>query len=223
MMRPLVETAMLKRTSLVAALLPLAALAGCQGTQNRGLESVHQPVVAQTDYAFDVAVTPSGLAPGEADRLDGWLSSLKLGYGDRVAIDAASSNVAAAKSAVRHEVARYGVLLSDAAPVTPSPVTPGTLRVVVTRMRASVPGCPDHSKNPTMDFESNTGSDFGCAVNTNLAAMVANPEDLIHGQSGGDVVDAAVAAKAIKTFRDKPNTGAQELKSQSTTQAVTGG
>ena len=214
---------MLKRISLVVALLPLAALAGCQGTQNRGLESIHQPVVDRTDYAFDVAVTPNGLAPGEADRLDGWLSSLRLGYGDRVAIDAASSDVAAAKSAVRHEVARYGVLLSDAAPVTPAPVTPGTLRIVVSRMHASVPGCPDHSKNPMMDFESNTNSNFGCAVNTNLAAMIANPEDLIHGQSGNGTIDSAVATKAIETFRKKPNSGAVDLKTQSTTSGVTGG
>lgn len=212
-----------KRISLLVALLPIAALAGCQGTQNRGLESVHQPVVDHTDYAFDVAVTPNGLAPGEADRLAGWLSSLRLGYGDRVAIDAASSDVAAARAAVRREVLHYGVLLSDAAPVTPAPVTPGTLRVVVSRMRAYVPGCPDHSKNPTLDFESNTGSDFGCAINSNLAAMVARPEDLVRGQSGSSTVDSAVATKAIETFRKKANTGDAELKSQSTTQAVSGG
>lgn len=221
-MRPLVETAMLKRFSLLAALLPMAALGGCQGTQNRGLESVHQPVVDHTDYAFDVAVTPNGLAPGEADRLDGWLSSLRLGYGDRVAIDAASSDVAAAKNAVRREVGRYGVLLSDSAPVTPAPVTPGTLRVVVSRMHASVPGCPDHSKIATMDFESNTDSNFGCAINTNLAAMVARPEDLVRGKSGNAVVDSAVATKAIQTFRDAPNTGKQQLKTQSTTQGAGG-
>jgi len=219
-MRP-VEMAMIKRITLLAALLPMAALAGCQGTRNRGLESVHQPVVDHTDYAFDVAVTPHGLASGEAERLDGWLNSLRLGYGDRVAIDAASA-AGPAREAVRHEVARYGVLLSDAAPVTPNPVTPGTLRVVVSRMRAYVPGCPDHSKIPTTDFESNTDSNFGCAVNTNLAAMIARPEDLIHGRSNG-MTDAAVAAKAIKTFRDMPNTGKQELKSQSTTSGVTGG
>jgi len=211
------------RFTFLAALLPMAALASCQGTQNRGLESIHQPVVDRTDYAFDVAVTPHGLAPGEAERLDGWLGSLRLGYGDRVAIDAASSDVAAAKNAVRREVGRYGVLLSDAAPVTPAPVTPGTLRVVVSRMRASVPGCPDHSKNATTDFESNTDSNFGCAINTNLAAMVARPEDLVRGQSGTDVVDPAVATKAIQTFREMPNTGKQELKTQNTTQAVTGG
>lgn len=214
---------MLKRTSLLAALLPMAALGGCQGTQNRGLESVHQPVVDHSDYAFDVAVTPHGLAPGEADRLDGWLSSLHVGYGDRVAIDAASADVAPARDEVRHQISRYGLLLSSAAPVTPAPVTPGTIRVVVSRMRAFVPGCPDHSRIPTTDFENNTDSNFGCATNTNLAAMVARPEDLVRGQSGSDVVDPAVASKAIKTFRDMPNTGTQELKTQSTTQGVTGG
>lgn len=214
---------MLKRTSLLAALLPMAALGGCQGTQNRGLESVHQPVVDHSDYAFDVAVTPRGLAPGEAERLDGWLASLRVGYGDRVAIDAASADVAPARDAVRHEVSRYGLLLSGVAPVTPAPVTPGTIRVVVSRMRAYVPSCPDHSRIPTTDFENNTDSNFGCATNTNLAAMVARPEDLVRGQSGNDVVDPAVATKAIQTFRDMPNTGKQELKSQSTTSGVTGG
>lgn len=214
---------MSKRIPLIAALLPLAALGACQGTNNRGLESIHQPVIERTDYAFDVAVTPSGLAPGEAGRLDGWLASLKLGYGDNVAIDAASTESPAARDVVRHAISRYGLLLADSAPVTPSPVTPGTLRVVVTRMHASVPSCPDHSKEASMDFENNTNSNFGCAFNSNIAAMVANPGDLIHGRSSSDVVDGAVAAKAIKTFRDKANTGAGELKSQSTTQAVTGG
>ena len=36
---------------------------------------------------------------------------------------------------------RYGLLLSDEAPVTGSPVAPGTVRIVVSRTRASVPGC----------------------------------------------------------------------------------
>ncbi|MBY8828203.1 CpaD family pilus assembly protein [Hephaestia mangrovi] len=214
---------MMKHGFLLAALLPMAALAGCQGTRNRGLESVHQPVVDHNDYAFDVAVTPNGLAPGEAQRLDGWLSSLRVGYGDRVAIDAASADGGPARAMIRHEVARYGVLLSDGAPVTPTPVTPGTMRVVVSRMRAYVPGCPDHSKIPTIDFESNTDSNFGCAVNSNLAAMVARPEDLVRGRSGDGLTDSAVATKAIQTFREAPNTGKGDLKDQSTTKAVTGG
>ena len=30
-------------------------------------------------------------------------------------------------------------------------------------------------------------SNFGCAVNGNLAAMVANPSDLVHGREGSGV------------------------------------
>lgn len=207
---------MTKRSSILALIAPTLLLTGCGGTVNRGLESVHQPVVSRTDYAFDVATGPQGLAPGESQRLDGWLDSLNVGYGDRVSIDGASSHDVVARAAIKREVERYGLLLSDAAPVTPAPVTPGTLRVVVSRMSASVPGCPDHSRPPSPDFNNNTGSDFGCAVNSNLAAMVARPEDLVRGQSGSDVNDPSVASKAIETFRKKPNTGAGELKSETT-------
>jgi pilus assembly protein CpaD len=217
-MRALVETIMPKRSSILALAAPTLLLAGCGGTANRGLESVHQPVVSRTDYAFDVATTGSGLAPGEADRLDGWLSSMRLAYGDRVAVDDPGNADPAARAAVAREVAHYGLLLSNEAPVMPAPVTPGTLRVVVSRMHAAVPGCPDHSREATPDFSNNTNSNFGCSVNSNLAAMVARPEDLIHGQDGTDIADPAVSSKAIQTFRAAPNTGKQALPSQSTTQ-----
>ncbi|HEU4961139.1 MAG TPA: CpaD family pilus assembly protein [Sphingomonas sp.] len=212
-----------KRSSILAVLAPTLLLAGCGGTVNRGLESVHQPVVSRSDFAFDVNTSSHGLAPGEADRLDGWLASMRLAYGDRVAIDDSGSVSPAARAAVAREVARYGLLLSNEAPVMPAPVTPGTLRVVVSRMTASVPGCPDHSRQATPDFSNNTNSNFGCATNSNLAAMVARPADLIRGQDGTDIADPAVSTKAIQTFREAPNTGKQPLPSQSTTQAPTGG
>jgi pilus assembly protein CpaD len=222
-MRALVETIMPKRSPILAVLAPTLLLAGCGGTVNRGLESIHQPVVSRSDFAFDVNTAAEGLAPGEAGRLDGWLASMRLGYGDRVAVDDPGNANPAARAAVAREIARYGLLLSDEAPVMPAPVTPGTLRVVVSRMTAAVPGCPDHSRQATPDFSNNTNSNFGCAINSNLAAMVARPEDLIRGQSGTAITDPAVSTKAIQTFREAPNTGKQPLPSQTTTQAPTGG
>ena len=73
----------LKNLPLIAVAL---ALAGC-GTSNRGMESVHQPVVQRTDYVIDLASAGAGLAAGEQERLDGWFRSIGLAYGDRVAID----------------------------------------------------------------------------------------------------------------------------------------
>ena len=207
---------MSKRLSYLALALPALLLAGCGGTVNRGLESVHQPVVTRADYAFDLATTGGHLAPGEAQRLDGWLASLNVGYGDSVGIDDPSPYPNPARDEVARQVARYGLLLADTAPVTPQPLTPGTIRVVVTRMSASVPGCPDYSRIGNHEFEGSTSSNFGCASNTNLAAMVARPQDLVRGQPGAPSIDPATATKAIETFREAKPTGAGGLKAEST-------
>ncbi|WP_326525875.1 CpaD family pilus assembly protein [Sphingomonas sp.] len=192
-----------------------ATLAGC-GTPNRGLESVHQPVVERNDYALDVAAAGDGLAPGEAQRLAGWMASLRLGYGDRLSIDANTGGDAGVRDDVAALAARYGMLVSEDAPITVGQVAPGTARVIVSRMRASVPSCPDFSRNTGIELEGNTTSNFGCAINSNLAAMVARPEDLVRGQPGAPSSDPAVSFKAIDTLRKAPTTGAGGLKSEST-------
>lgn len=198
---------MLKRPLLLAAALPAMLLAGCGGTQNRGIESVHQPVVSRTEYAFDVGAGPGGLAPGEGERLAGWMGSLRLGYGDRIAIDDPARDPAT-RADVAAAAARHGLLVSDDAPVTAAPITPGTARVVVTRARAAVPGCPDHSRMYQPDFNAHTSSNHGCAVNANLAAMVANPMDLVRGEPGSGIADPAISTRAIDRFRKAEPTGA---------------
>jgi pilus assembly protein CpaD len=59
-------------------------------------------------------------------------------------------------------------------------------------------------------------SNFGCGVNSNIAAMVADPVDLIHGREGAAAVDAATAAKAVQMYRNAPPTGTQGLKDVNT-------
>ena len=103
--------------------------------------------------------------------------------------------------------ARYGLLVGDAAPVTGAPVAPGTVRVVVSRTRASVPGCPDHSRMNDPNFNAHTGSDYGCSINANLAAMVANPADLVRGTAGTLAYEGDTAARAIRTLRAAKPTG----------------
>ena len=203
---------------LAAALAPAFALAGCGGTtENRGLESVHQPVVERNDYVFDVNAGPGGLAAGEAARLSGWFASMRLGYGDRVSVDDASAGSRRLRDDVAAQVARYGLLLADEAPMTSAPVAPGTARIVVSRLRASVPGCPDFTSYRGPDFESNTNSNHGCAVNATLAAMVADPADLVRGASD-DSYDALQGTKAIDAYRKATpsGNGGATLKVQST-------
>ena len=98
-------------------------------------------------------------------------------------------------------------MLATDAPVTPAPITPGSIRVVVSRMRADVPRCPDWSRDGSNEFESNTSSNYGCATNRNLAAMIANPADLVRGAPGTETSDTALSYKAIDAYRKKPPGG----------------
>ena len=91
-------------------------------------------------------------------------------------------------------------MLAEDRVVTNAPVVPGGVRVVVSRVKASVPGCPDWSRNSTFEPDNNTSSNYGCATNSSLAAMIANPEDLVHGQSDTGH-DQTRSAKAIDAFR----------------------
>lgn len=203
------------RLPLLLLLATATALGGCGGTRNRGLESVHQPVVSRTDYVFDVSAGGDGLVPGETERLAGWMESLRVGYGDRVSVDDPSPyGDSAARRTVGGLAARYGLLLDAGAPLTAGAVPPGMVRVVVSRSRATVPGCPDFSRTSQPEFDGNSSSNFGCAINSNLAAMVANPEDLVRGQPG-TTTDPATGSKAIDQYRKAPPTGASGLKTES--------
>ena len=156
-----------------------SALAGCQSMPDnpaKGVAAVNVPVVTSTDYVFDAAAPAGALAPGEAERLNGWFQGLGLGYGDTVYVDAGYAP--AARTQVARVAGRYGMMVSIGAPVTAGTVQPGSVRVVVARRRAVVPGCPNWSQPSQTDWDNKIMSDFGCGVNSNLAAMVANPADL---------------------------------------------
>lgn len=191
---------------LFLALLPATLLAGCGGTLNRGLESVHQPVVSRSDFSFDLSTDPAGLAPGEERRLAGWMTSLHVGYGDQLSIDDPTADPRA-RAGVAAEAARFGLLVSEDAPITGASVTPGTVRVVVSRMKAVVPHCPDYTHESQPEFNSETSSNFGCAINSNLAAMVANPGDLVRGEQGSGTIDPITASRAIDAMRRATTTG----------------
>lgn len=199
---------MTNHKTLLAAIAPLALLAGCTGDY-RGIESAHQPVVSRTDYVFDVQSSDYGLAPGEAARLAGWMASLRVGYGDTIATDDPGGQAAGARQEIAAQVAGRGLLLNDVAPVTAGPVAPGAVRVVVSRATAGVPGCPDHHADVSgyANFDAHTSSNYGCGTNTTLARMVANPVDLVRGQPGVGSLDPATGTRAIQAYRDAKPTG----------------
>lgn len=201
------------RPSLVLACLLSAGLgmglSGCVGGQptNRSLYSVHQPVVERSSFTFDVGTLPGGgISVSEQRRLAGWFSSLELGYGDKVGLDDPAGDPAT-REAIQAMLSAHGMMLADSVPVTTGAVAPGTARLVLTRTTASVPGCPDWSTHNDANYNNATSTNYGCAVNSNLAAMVANKEDLVHGQTGDGQTAVMSSNKAIQAFREAAPSG----------------
>ena len=194
---------MIKFKYITVASLGLA-LAGCSmGTSNTSMYSVHQPVVERTTLALDVNVDGGGVTGTEQRRMAEWFDALELGYGDRVSIDYGSGYAnPAARASVAALAEEHGVLMTETAPLTVGDVGPGTIRVVVSRSRASVPTCPDWSSNSDRNYNASNHSNYGCASNSNLAAMVADPEDLVRGRKKASL-DGNAGNAAINKQRAK--------------------
>lgn len=206
---------MVHRNPALAAAIALAlglGLSACGGQPaNRTLYSVKQPVVETSTYALDLVAGAGGLPGIEQRRLAEWFEALELGYGDRIALHGNAPS-----DAVRKDVAAIagsrGLLLSDATPVTPSAIAPGSVRVAITRSHAHVPGCPDWSDRFGGTLGNRAGANYGCATNGNIAAMMADPAHLIEGVKGTGETVVMTSNKAIESYREQSTTGAGGLR-----------
>lgn len=176
------------------------ALAACGGMPtNRSVYSVHQPVVERSTVALDVTTSVTGLPVTEQRRIAAWFEAMDLRYGDRVSVEDPLERPET-RAAVADIVARHGLLLSDATPVAGSDLQPGQARVAILRSRASVPGCPDWSATSDASLGNGISPNYGCANNGNLAAMVADPEDLIKGRTGSTDTYINTSNTTIKAY-----------------------
>jgi pilus assembly protein CpaD len=175
----------------------------------RGLEPVNQPVVQRTDFVFDA--TPdgyNGLAREEQLRIRDWFDAIDLRYGDRVTIAEGGLYAhSAAAEAVENLVKRYGLLLAGEAPRTAGEAPSGALRIVVSRATASVPACPNWGDKMEMDTRGGMSFNYGCATNGNLAAMIANPEDLVTGRDTKSELRVVKSTSAVKAYNQAPPSG----------------
>jgi pilus assembly protein CpaD len=220
------KDSIMSRPIIIAAVSALGlALAGCAAqprnlspANNTSLYSLHQPVVEHSNFVFDVASRDDGVPAGEQARLAAWFDSIGLAYGDHVTID---EPVGYASGAARRDIAKvaaeHGLLVAeDGAPMTEGRVPPGFVRIVASRATASVPGCPEWS-DPGIESPTRTGTNYGCAMNSNLAAMIANPDDLIRGREASGNGTAIIAGRAVRVYRENRPTGQQPLPTNSTT------
>lgn len=190
-------------------------LSACGGVStNRMVTPQHQPVVTHATFTLDLVAGPDGISPAEQARLAGWFDAMSLRYGDQVAIDDPLTS-AATRASVSALVARRGLIISSRPPLAQAAINAGTVRISLTRASATVPGCPDWSSNSETNLNNATHPNFGCATTSNLAAMVANPDDLLRGATS-DSNTVITSNKAVSTLREAKPSGANGLTTTST-------
>jgi pilus assembly protein CpaD len=196
-----------KNLSVLGVLLATAALASCSQTPSAGWSAAEAPKEntvrwTRTTHAMRFNAADASVSPGERDRLESFLNVIRPDMYDRVTIgvDETAPDLQRAE-AIRSELLKRNIVPRqiDIQPV--QGVGANGAQVIVGRYVVIPPDCPNFSKPAGSDYNNNPSSNFGCAVATNLGAMIANPGDLVAGRSLGPA-DANVVGGAVERYRN---------------------
>jgi pilus assembly protein CpaD len=181
--------------TLLAVIVAGAAAGGCwqspryQSPFTLANPSERHPIaVRQGEITLDLAVFPgsSGLNESQKAKVSNFLADYKSQSSDRLLIRAPSGgpNETAAMRAydqVRKELRKAGINPRSVAlePYFGNGDPAAPVRLSYLQFIAVPPDCPDWSENIGRDPKNMPWPNKGCASQRNLAAMVANPEDLI--------------------------------------------
>jgi pilus assembly protein CpaD len=214
--------ARLSKPMLVVAAVAAAVLSGCASRDDLTTGGIpddyrqrHPIVVTEAEQSVDIPIasTDRRLNTAQRDMIRGFAQN----YGSRATgpvyllTPEGSPNSAAARQLrgqVRAELSARGVASSkivnssyaansfgDAAPI----------RLTFVGTTAMTSQCGQWPKDMINDFNNQNYYNFGCATQNNLAAQIANPEDLI-APRGMTPIDAARRNAAIKEYRERTST-----------------
>lgn len=87
------------------------------------------------------------------------------------------------------------------APVADPRLRDGAVLVTVGRYVVTTPNCPDWRKPSNMDASNSRMSNTGCANETNLGLMIADPADLVVGRTL-EPADGEAMAQGVRRYRE---------------------
>ena len=190
-------TLLARRLASAAALALAAAIAACapptQHWHPAEAPKVNKVAWVQFNHAVVFPAGATALPASEREMLDRFVMESGASYGDqvRIAASGAARTPDQEAAAARREAAIIGYFRSrnmiasrGSRPRDGSPAD-ATVTVAVGRYVVTPPKCPDWSKPSGFDPENTAGSNFGCATQTNLGLMVADPGDLLRGRELG--------------------------------------
>lgn len=201
---------------LAAAGLALALLSACASSSDTGAQASLPPRTdteqwmnrVQVDaHPDEVQLTPhaEGLSVAQAQALDSLLDRWMAEEGREIVVSAPTGGADADTSgrmavAVRQRLVAMGAPAAHVRVVGYRAAAPNApLKVGFVRFEAKIPQCGEWN-NLTATRNNEAYDNFGCAVTANIAAQVANPEDLL-GPRGTTPADAGRRDTVIGKYR----------------------
>ena len=198
----------------IISAIALVGLAGCkQNTGNPSLNIQYAPRISTEEILYDMRFNANNdMTALQVKTHEAFLRGLGLRYGDRIFIDDPEPDGARERRAlVAALLAKYGLIPENENVVTNGFIAPNAIRIVVRRARAAVNNCPSWSDSVSINKGVNMMNNTGCATASNMAAMVADPNDLVDGRSYKGS-EAQSIVKAVKAYHDTPASQSADLK-----------
>ncbi|MDX8453014.1 CpaD family pilus assembly protein [Mesorhizobium sp. VK9D] len=210
------------RRSVVPALAVVlaASLTGCANRDSITVGSVpddyrttHPIVIAEKNQKIDLPVGAGdrGMTGAQRDTLLGFLGGYDRSAAPTltIAMPAGSANEIAARAAGRDfarvamaaGVKRDRIVMTSYESAVPEASAP--VRVAFVAVRAQTDKCGRWPDDLTETSENKHYADFGCSYQNNLAAQIANPNDLL-GPRKQSEIDAERRGRIIDDYRKVP-------------------
>ncbi len=207
------------RSASVAAVI-LAGSCAAPFSDSDGLKSdpaVNHPIMVEpqfTSIKLDFSAPEAGLLPDDAQKLDAFVADyLSRGSGS-ISISAPKGQDSTAA------ISYFGTRLFEMG-VPRSKILVGThdgpdarVEIGFIAYKASTAPCGDWSENLAGTSANRTAANFGCSVQANIAAQVADPRDLIEMRPS-DPVDATRRAVVLDNYEKGKVTASDKTKDQS--------
>ena len=188
---------MTHRTIVMLTLAGALLLGGCaKVTDYTEAEAPKRLTLDTSTRHVDLRFVPGSaqLIAADAAQLNRLAATGAIGPADRVTVASSGAPYLADQrvGSVTAVLLHYGIMVGAE---RLSDVPPNHAIVEVSRTLVTLPPCPNWSKRSSSDDANAPSSNFGCATETNLGLMVANPTDLASGRpAGGAAGEPAVSA-----------------------------
>lgn len=207
--------------------LTFLALAGCNNAANFAngdLQTRNEVEMVRIPYMITFVTDDSKLSDESIEHMDVFMMKSNVSYGDELSLDLPlqrdgnlSEQSHKKMSYLTELLKKRGLHLS--AEVTPYGLSPNKdqARLLISRYVVTPPRCGNWTASND-NYTNSATSGFGCANQANLGLMIANPRDLIVGETN-NVPDTESAAKAVHTYRTKKPTKLSKNTKSVTTRA----